>query len=68
MCAYPILMNVVVREIEIECGLDEDIRMQTTWISAPKVFSILLRVSLVSITAIIAVFVPFFADMMTLVG
>jgi amino acid permease len=59
MSAYPILMNVVVREIET--GSDLDAEGKTLWRT-------LLRTILVGSTCLIAIYVPYFGDMMQLVG
>lgn len=56
LCAYPVLMNVVVNEIEGGAGIVSFL---------PRVA---MRTLCLGVTGVVAIFVPFFPDVMELVG
>ena len=63
LAAYPILLNVVVREIEMRSDVEERLSTLWYWVSRTGI-----RLGLVVTTAAIASTVPFFPDFMTLIG
>jgi len=65
MCAYPILMNVVVRESERGLQIDT-VGKEDTYKNL--FFRTSLRAGLVSLTCVFAICVPYFAEVMSLVG
>lgn len=64
MTAYPILNNVAVREFEDTCGIANprhSAHMQV-------VLRLVMRFCVVAGTVVVAIYIPYFADFMTLVG